>query len=435
VASLGRVEFRPGRFILAADLAAGEADRRYRLHLHQALQHGPGILRGLALEIAGGRIQVTPGLALDAYGRPLWLADRTTIEHPVERGAAVDVWLVWAETPAVPTRRGRVEVCTGHWGRTRETAAVEVTPRGSLAVPIAVGEDCDGEAFPPPFEPADPAGVYLGSVRDADGLRVDRTGVRYASAKGEAVVSGSGALAVLLGYEPAAVTPRFTVTAGDTKPVLAVDLDGMATVRGRISAERAEASRVRFGRAGPPADRPRPWSIARVAVPREQGPPLDVLRLEIENLGGTDDPALRRFALGKDGGASPLVVAANGNVMVSRLDASERIHAPISADPNDPRFAAAAADALLAGIAAALARSFVQGSVVDVQGLPVAGASVELIGLAPEQHVDNQGRFVFPRVGWPGQVAFARATAPGRKPRVAAGVVGSTLQIALEVSP
>jgi hypothetical protein len=174
----GRPVYRDGAVLRAADLRDEAAARLAADRRHQELAHRPGILAGLLLLSRAGRVVLSPGMAVDGFGR--WVLVPTEVrlgEDPA--GAAVrEVWLAYREAPTDPTD--------------------PPAPPGRFADRFEV-------LFHPPglYDPADPAAdpegaVFVGTVAGGD---VSDVGRRYAAAAGARVESASRTSRLLLAPE------------------------------------------------------------------------------------------------------------------------------------------------------------------------------------------------------------------------------------------
>ncbi len=77
-----RNNFFSGKLLTARDLAAEQQYFRDKQRLHNRCLHGCGIVTGLEVGIAGGRITVAPGFALDCHGNEIVLAETGSLPWP-----------------------------------------------------------------------------------------------------------------------------------------------------------------------------------------------------------------------------------------------------------------------------------------------------------------------------------------------------------------
>ncbi len=90
--------------LTAADLAAEQEYHRGMRYLHNRL-HGYGTVSGLEVTVARRRVRVDPGMAIDACGREIVLAQPLTLRLEPHRDARAwvrDLVIVWHETPDIP---------------------------------------------------------------------------------------------------------------------------------------------------------------------------------------------------------------------------------------------------------------------------------------------------------------------------------------------
>ena len=102
--SLRRPSFFSGQLLTADDLSLEQNYSREKQKRHNRTLHGFGIVSGLRVTLAGGRVVIEPGLALDCEGNELIV---TTGQPPVPLSAAGDhayVNIRYSETkePDVP---------------------------------------------------------------------------------------------------------------------------------------------------------------------------------------------------------------------------------------------------------------------------------------------------------------------------------------------
>lgn len=99
-----RVNYVAGRLLTAADLEADQAYHRRMRYLTNRL-HGYGVATGLDVTLAGGQVEVGPGVAIDPLGRELVLTEPARVPLGPARGG----------------RAGRVLVLVLLWGEDEET--------------------------------------------------------------------------------------------------------------------------------------------------------------------------------------------------------------------------------------------------------------------------------------------------------------------------
>lgn len=108
-----RVRYFPGRLLTDDDLAAEQAYHRQMRYLVNRLL-GHGIVSGLDVDVVGGEVRVSPGVAMDRLGREVVLVEPAFVAvGPVGSGGSrvCDLVLVWDEELEgfVPTPDGATE--------------------------------------------------------------------------------------------------------------------------------------------------------------------------------------------------------------------------------------------------------------------------------------------------------------------------------------
>ena len=103
IAQPSRINFFPGRLLSAGDLENEQQQALERQWMHNRLLHGHGVVTGLDVTVDGDRLQVSPGFALDSFGREIVLVSTTFLdgsEVDPESHGQVQVVITWAEEPA-----------------------------------------------------------------------------------------------------------------------------------------------------------------------------------------------------------------------------------------------------------------------------------------------------------------------------------------------
>ncbi len=387
-----RVRYRERQALRAIDLLDEQAYRLMMRRRHHIGHHGWGIVIGLELVFEGGRFVVTPGMAVDGYGRELIVPEPVALpmeicDEPVDifeaLGENIDVWLLYGRVAETPPQRGRYDCGPGQHSRWREearlrlTAADTINPRRPVEVPDA---DLDfGPHETPPDDPEREWPIFLGRITRTT---TDLANRPYVTLVGELIVAPSSRARMQVGSELAGDRQRFAVSMPDESDAftnrLTIDGDGKTTLRGNttlvdgdlIIAE-AEARAVPViasrlarlcGRGEGSTDEDQVWSIAFKPMdiaPEEATPwriyhtiasendiPIDQLRLEIGHPGDEGDPAKHRLAVGSwsddESRFQPcLTVDANCTVIIRgdiQVEGSLK-ESPVTADPTDPRFA------------------------------------------------------------------------------------------------
>lgn len=206
------------RQILTADALNQEQGYRLLSHRqHNLANHDWGILQGLYFYKQDRELWLAPGVAVDGYGRELWLSEPFPIRRELftalyreeyeRQERVVDLWLRYAREENAISEKGLQNCEPGQGLRAREEARLCVTrpledadgkpvaidPRRPTALPV---EDLD---FPPFREPPDDPDrswpVYLGRIRwsaETDEIRFDdRAHLPYANLVGALLRSAS----------------------------------------------------------------------------------------------------------------------------------------------------------------------------------------------------------------------------------------------------
>lgn len=150
-----------GMLLGVPDFQVISSNPRGKLRLHQAWQHGPGVIWGLGLSVPdkSTELQVEPGLAVDAVGREIvlateycldvaqWLEEQIAAGHIDEGAASFNAQLILRfraclarPVPAMSSscEGGGSDVA---YSRVIETGELELRPYGN---------DADGNPQPPP---------------------------------------------------------------------------------------------------------------------------------------------------------------------------------------------------------------------------------------------------------------------------------------------
>lgn len=221
MSSPSRVYFRERQPLRASDL---QAEQDYLLGLvgrHAVAAHEWGIVRGLAITLEGDVATVSPGLAVDGYGRELALFQ--PVQSPYSKDALpAYIYLYSCERP---------------WGgcgeepntRFYDTAEIQISPE-----PWSVPEE------DPPLTQARAAGkmsplpswpVLLGEIRlDTLGEIVDLSSAPYTRLRASGLLAPTRTAVMRVGQEHLADPYHFNVCVADAKGALqnrfAIDRDG-----------------------------------------------------------------------------------------------------------------------------------------------------------------------------------------------------------------
>lgn len=98
-----RPRFFDGRLLTAQDLQAEQAYHREKARFRNLHLHGTGVISGLEIQIGRDRtsITITPGYAIDGYGRDICVPDNLSIAVPPE-SKGLSVWIRYIETASAP---------------------------------------------------------------------------------------------------------------------------------------------------------------------------------------------------------------------------------------------------------------------------------------------------------------------------------------------
>jgi len=99
---LRRLHFYDGRLLTADDLDREQEYQRERSHLHNRLLHGWGVADGLEVRSTGGRIRVSPGVAIDQRGQYVIVREEREVAVAASDTAKASCFVVvrFAESPA-----------------------------------------------------------------------------------------------------------------------------------------------------------------------------------------------------------------------------------------------------------------------------------------------------------------------------------------------
>ncbi len=100
---LRRVNFFAGRLLSADDLGAEQQYARERAWLHNRMLHGAGVVSGLEVTVEGDDLVVSPGMAIDGFGREIVLTEPRRIDGSgvvADSHGRVHVAVSWNEEPA-----------------------------------------------------------------------------------------------------------------------------------------------------------------------------------------------------------------------------------------------------------------------------------------------------------------------------------------------
>ncbi|GAA2471644.1 hypothetical protein [Terrabacter carboxydivorans] len=98
-----RVNFFEGRLVTAEDLGSEQQASRERVWLHNRMLHGAGVVAGFEVSVEGEELVVSPGMAIDGFGREIVLtgggARLDGSDVVAESHGRVHLAVSWAEEP------------------------------------------------------------------------------------------------------------------------------------------------------------------------------------------------------------------------------------------------------------------------------------------------------------------------------------------------
>ena len=376
--SINRAHYREQQILRYLDLDNEQAYRIAMRRRHNLAHHGWGIVQGLTLEATAMGVSLSPGFAVDGYGRELVVPQRLRLgrsqfDQVLGPGGAgyVDVWLTYQLVK--PARPG--EYCyEDAWLRLDccDDPATRVDPRRPREVPESALDASPEHVLPD--DPAQAWPVYLGrigvGIAGAAPYRIELAELAYATLVGASVHTPAGHHWLQIGDEEAADNRRFTISLPDEQGSnvdrLALGRDGDLTLRGKsrlsaavTSALMGDGDLALLGTApddsatgigldplGATPETALPWQCYRTAVELmlgEQTINVNQLRFEMFHPGEEGDPARARWAVGQlDGGVfkSLLRVRSDGTVIIDGdlWVGGQLIEGAIPADVEDERF-------------------------------------------------------------------------------------------------
>lgn len=363
-----RVAFSEGQLLRAEDLRDEQQHRRDRRHRQDIGAHTWGIVHGLTLASQNGEVTLAPGLAVDGYGRTLFLPEPlkwvpAELENLLKsRGAGrtrIAFWLLYTESQ--PTGREPRVVESACVDMTFHGSADEIDPLRPPYVPVGdyeflpqdipdVEADCECGPWP----------VLLGIWPIIDNLQA-KPARRYMRVAAGSVQTPDGSLHVQITPEAASDPDGFAVSMREVpKQPLAtrftVDATGAAHFFGSLTTG-GDVTLKKSLKLTPLTAFPtqaQPWSIYRIDVPQPAqpgqppAPPIRQLRIEIPHPGQEGFAERYQFAIG-----DALVLRADGTIDISKLKANGITQGPI-VPATSPLLQQALKDAWLAGIAETL---------------------------------------------------------------------------------
>ncbi len=113
--SMERTSFHTGQLLTADDLNREQDYFRNKLKRHNQLLHGFGVVSGLGVSIAGGKVVIEPGFALDCEGNEIVIREPQTM-NPSSASTSSRVAYVnvrYAESCSEKTIIEGFEICFG----------------------------------------------------------------------------------------------------------------------------------------------------------------------------------------------------------------------------------------------------------------------------------------------------------------------------------
>lgn len=396
-----RVHYRERQRLREEDLGDEQA---YHIHVrrrHNIAQHGWGIVRGLAMRLELGSVVLSPGLAVDGYGRELIVSRSIEISDALlsqlldqevlkgkEIGAndvgryAIDVWLNYRTRTVEPDEhsveleffKGTARVCEESW--VKLLCADPASPANPYLPPGVPVTDLD---YPPhrsmAIDADRPWPVYLGRIGADERMGGYEYSLRvanrpFATLVGAGISSPWNGSWMQVGTSLFSDKNRFSVELPDTSgtPVrrFSLDKDGNTVLKGDVGFRRDQPLQgplpgqislipTSDGKHPNPAlgfdalksapEEAAPWQMYRAEL-KDENAQKQQLRFELFHPGGEGDPALSQWIIGGETGGiadsfgSLLSVRADGTV-VMRGDVTVQGHyieGPVPLDFNDPRF-------------------------------------------------------------------------------------------------
>lgn len=334
VVDVERPRYGEGQFLSAADFRAEQDYHRRALARHQLGGHTWGIVVGLELiespdPVDGSLVDVhlTPGLAIDGYGRQVVSFGRVALDPGLFDAFTTDahrtVWIEFDEVTARPAPDGYEDCSPGRFTRTVETFRLVVDPVSTRADVVVEGL----LAAPPPAPagtpeiPADTSVPYqeppvepplvrwlvrLGTVRWDGGARRFRPAAPGRLAEQRRYV-GAVAADVLAPADTLRLARRTPTTPDDAE---FATVEGRLRVEGRLTAEREVrvfGGPVRFTDPGGEEQN------TPITLTRHDGPGTEHrLRVRL----GDAASATTALTVGTGGAATVAEVRADGRVLI-----------------------------------------------------------------------------------------------------------------------
>jgi hypothetical protein len=442
-----RVAFREQQRLNAADLNDEQAYRIALRRRHQTGTHLWGIVRGLELTQTASEFVVHPGMAVDGFGRELYVTKTLAVSwDSLEKNATqYDVWLLYFQAPNGISGRAYSDCVPGQHKRWLEGTQLRVRPVQSQKNTNAFrppGVSRTDLARMPQGEPSVEGlewPVYLGRITNTPkGAGALQTRA-YTRLTGSLVTAASRRVTMQLGRERG-LARQFVIGFASNltaKPVdrlvidnhLGTTVNGSLVIRSHRPLKINSLNNLELGDSSGPsyslgflsmAETPKqaiPFSIYRTALkpePIPRQPPavaVQQLRIELFDPGKTGDPTNFAFVIGthRFGFFQPCFsVDASRTVRIKNLIVKGQIiRTQVPDSPSDPRFLKALREKMLHGIGAGIGTTGTLTVVVTFTTSPTRPNSawkytvaISNVSDKPIQHI-NAVEILTPPVGDP----------------------------------
>jgi hypothetical protein len=330
--SIERLNYFDRQFLRVEDFADEQSYQIAMRRRHNISHHTWGIVEGLEPRLVEGSLFVTPGLAIDGFGRELIVESMQPLPIQSFRDFDTDrleVWMDYSTTATMPPPKGFAGGGDGaaQFYRVAEQGRVRLakpSPNSTPRMPASVIPD-DRDFNATRAAPEDRNWpIFLGTIT-SDPKNIDRpfsidlSQRPYAGLIGEGLTAPSGRARVQIGAENAGDPNRFAVfiPAADPSPRLAIQENGALTVRGETTIQ----GNLTIGDGGleigvGPATSPQPWRVYRVQTDAS-GAVHNELRVEMEGGGNGNNQVVFGAWSAKDAKFKPcLTIADDGTVTV-----------------------------------------------------------------------------------------------------------------------
>jgi hypothetical protein len=336
--SIERVNYFDRQYLRLEDFTDEQGYQIAMRRRHNISHHTWGIVEGLEPTIVDGSPYVSPGLAIDGFGRELILK----MLQPLPPQAFVNfntdelqVWMDYATTLTSAPLKGYADCGangTRQYYRVSEKPVVRFakpdvnsTPRKPSSV-LLTDSSFDATQTSPEDRNWP---IFLGTVKynaanTQQPYSIDLSKRPYAGLVGESVIDPAGSTKLQIGAEDLSDPNRFAVfiPASDTDPGvarLAIQKDGTVKVRGQTTMSgnvTVSGGTIQVG-VGPDTS-PQPWRIYRVQETDATATEHNELRIEMEGGGSGNNQVVIGAWSAQDSKFKPcLTVADTGTVTVA----------------------------------------------------------------------------------------------------------------------